>query len=132
MKIEELFQQEDVMLYEMANFYPKKTGLSTVIFFGEVGGQHGPRIKVSNVRKTFSKFDNFTITVDKQPQVIHPEKAKLNKDEIEDIIDWIKLNYEKLMWLWKFHETGDDVEVIMNGVVHKLDNEDIEKLLQRL
>ena len=132
MKVEELFEQEDVMLYEMANFYPDDTGLSTVIYFGEVGGQHGPRIKASNIRKTFAKFDNFTITVDKEPQVIHPEKAKLSSNEIEDIKDWIKLNYEQLMWLWKAHETGDDVEVYNNGKMQILDAIEILSMLKKI
>ena len=132
MKINELLQEDDILLCEMSNFYPKKTGLASVLFLGKVGGQHGPRIKVSNVRKTFAYNDNFTITVDKDPRIIYPEKVKLSKNEVEDIIDWIKLNYEKLLWLWKFHETGDEVEVMMNGKLQSLDNEDIERLLVKL
>lgn len=132
MKIEELLEKEDVMLFEMANLPIKRTGLSTIIYFGEVGGQHGPRIKASNVKGKFAKFDNFTITVDKEPRLVHPEKAKLSNDEIEDIKDWIKLNYEKLMWLWKTHETGDDVEVLINGKTQILDAIEILSMLEKI
>ena len=32
---------------------------------------------------------------------------KIKQDELDDITDWIKLNYDELMKMWKIHETGD-------------------------
>jgi len=109
MLIDELLMTEEQILaapmMEMANLAPGDTGLSVVIWMGEVGGQHGPRIKASNVKGKFSS-DNFVINIDKEPRVLTPKSVKLKESEIEDIKDWIKLNYDALMDLWKHFETG--------------------------
>ena len=69
----------------MANLAPKDTGLSVVVWMGEIGGLHGPRIKVSNIKGKFSSSDNFVVSVDKNPSVLTPNSAKLKSDEIEDV-----------------------------------------------
>lgn len=100
---------------EMANLFPKRTGLSTIIWFGEVGGQHGPRIKVSNVKGKFAISDNFVISVSKNPEVITPRSMRLSSTELEDILDWIKLNYGDLMDMWKMYEEGEDpTDILFN------------------
>ena len=70
---------------EMANFYPQETGLGVVIWFGEVGGQHGPRIKVSNIAGKFAINDNFVISVSRNPQVLTPKSMKLKENQLADI-----------------------------------------------
>ena len=132
MKIDELFEQEDVMLYEMANLQPIRTGLPTVIWFGEVGGQHGPRIKVSNTPGKYNTSSNFTITVDKEPKIPKRHEIKISNSDVELIFDWITLNYDLLMCLWKSFETGNAVEVIEGGVVKMLDAHDIISRLQKI
>lgn len=92
---------------EMANLYPTKTGLPCVVWFGEVGGQHGPRLKVSNVPGKFAVDNNFVMAVTKEPKALTPKSAELSISKIDDVVDWIKLNYDELMELWKIHETGD-------------------------
>jgi len=119
MKINELLlDAEDAILQapmnEMANLYPLKTGLPVVLWFGEVGGQHGPRIKVSNVKGKFSTDNNFVVSVMKEPKVITPKSLKISVNEQADIMDWIKLNYDVLMKMWALHETGDgDLEELL-------------------
>lgn len=93
-------------LTEMANLQPGDTGLTYVIWMGEVGGQHGPRIKVSNVKGKFAKDNNFVLSVAKDPANLTPKYTKISNDEVEDVKDWIKLNYEILMDLWKAYESG--------------------------
>lgn len=111
MKLAELKMSEDDILAapmnEMANLYPTQTGLPVVIWFGEVGGQHGPRIKVSNVRGKFAAHDCFVIAVAKTPKVLTLKSVGLSADEVQDVLDWTQKNYEVLMKLWKIHETGD-------------------------
>lgn len=46
MKLSDL-KESEIML-EVANLPSRATGVGYVMYFGEVGGQHGPRIKVSN------------------------------------------------------------------------------------
>lgn len=111
MKLDQLFlSEEDLILEapmnEMANLFPDETGLDRIIWFGEVGGQHGPRIKVSNIKGKFSQSDNFVISVDKNPKVLTPKSMKIKSSELEDLFDWVKLNYDDLMKMWKMYETG--------------------------
>jgi hypothetical protein len=111
MKLNELFDAEAQILAapmnEMANLYPTKTGLPVVVWFGEVGGQHGPRIKVSNIAGKFASHSCFVVNVAKEPEVLTPKSAELSTAKIEEVFDWVKLNYDELMELWKIHETGD-------------------------
>ena len=111
MKLNELAMDEDAILAapmnEMANLYPTDTGLPVVVWFGEVGGQHGPRIKVSNTKGRFNRDSNFVISVSKNPAVITPKSMALNRDDLDSVLDWVRLNYDQLMVLWKIHESGD-------------------------
>ena len=85
---------------QMATMQPKETGLPVAIWFGEVGGTHGPRIKVSNIKGKFAANDCFVMSVSREPAVLTPKNAKLKLHEVELIKDWIKLNYEDLMQAW--------------------------------
>lgn len=99
---------------DMINMSSVNTGLPVVIWIGEITGHDGPSLKASNTRGKFNFYDNFVITVDQDPQVITPRSVKLKSDEVEDIKNWIKLNYETLMLLWKHFETneGDFIELL--------------------
>jgi hypothetical protein len=100
---------------QMANLAPSRTGLPVVIWFGEVGGQHGPRIKVSNVKGKFAANDCFVMSVSRDPAVLTPKNAKLKSSEIEEIKDWVMLNYEGLMQAWYQAEHGEDpLEILLN------------------
>lgn len=94
------------MLDEMANLTPDDTGLPYVIWMGEVGGQHGPRIKVSNVRGEMQQSNCFVISVSHEPEVLTKLSCKLSQADVDDIADWIRLNYDVLMRMWKAYETG--------------------------
>lgn len=117
----------DVM-YEMANFYPSRTGIGYAIFFGEVGGQHGPRIKVSNVPGKFAREDNFTVSVSKNPEVQTPASVKVKQWVLKQVFDWVVLNYDDLMLLWQIHETGDYIQ--QDGSV--LSDLDVIKRLKKI
>ena len=125
MKLEQLFlDEEDTLLAspmcEMANLFPQTTGLQYAIWFGEVGGQHGPRIKVSNVKGKFAQNNNFVISVDKDPRVLTPKSMKIRQSELDDLFDWVKINYEDLMKMWKIYETGNGDLVPVLSSLHKI------------
>jgi hypothetical protein len=118
MRLTELMMtEEDVLrapMCEMANLYPSKTGLPCVVWFGVIAGQHGPRIKVSNTPGKFDVSNCFVMSVSREPVVLTPKSVKLSVSQIEDVSDWVRLNYEALMDLWTIHETGDgDVEEVL-------------------
>ena len=94
------------MLDEMANLNPDDTGLSYVIWMGEIGGQHGPRIKVSNVRGKMQSNNCFVMSVSHDPVVITRASCKLSQSEVDDVADWVKINYGTLMSMWKVYESG--------------------------
>lgn len=131
MKLQELFVQIDHFpLVEMANLRSDETGLVHVIWIGRIGGQHGPRIKVSNVKGKWRENDNFVLSVDeKEPQLkSNKDDVKIDKFDLEQIKKWIVLNYDDLMLLWYMFERNvsqakdEDTELIftMDDVFDRL------------
>lgn len=98
-------------LYEMARVQTKDSGLRPMIFVStrDYGtGNHWARIKVSNVPGTFSKDDNFSISISKHPSIVAGD-TKYKQRELNDIYDWIVLNYTPLIKFWnKEYESDRD------------------------
>ena len=111
MKLTEInkLNNNEKLLFEMANIYPNNSGLSAVIWIGIVGGQHSARVKVSNTKHRYDKNDNFSIAIDKHPYIIdkHKSKVDISSDELADVFDWITVNYDKLKILINAYEKGD-------------------------
>ena len=124
MLLDEIMMTEEQILaspmLEMANLAPGSTGLPTVVWMGKIGGMHDPRIKVSNKKGGFAEDDNFVINVDKEPRVLTPKSVKLKSSEVNEIEDWIKLNYDALMVLWKHFESGEGDTVELLSKLKKL------------
>lgn len=99
------------VLYEMARVQKKDSGLPQQIFVStrDYGtGNHWARIKVSNVPGTFSKDDNFVVTISNKPAVV-AGKTKYTNSQLEDIFDWVKLNQKVLLKFWnKEYESDAD------------------------
>lgn len=108
------------MLDEMANLTPDDTGLPYVLWMGEVGGQHGPRIKVCNVRGKMQSNNCFVLSVAHDPVLVTPKSCKLSPSEVEDIKDWIRLNYDVLMKMWKVYETGTGSLIALQNELTRL------------
>lgn len=113
MRLNELVevQIDEFPMNEMANLYPTKTGIGRVLWLGEVGGQHGPRIKVSNTPGKFNNSDYFVLTVDTDPQPVTfksgSTNVKVSSKELDKIKSWVTKNHTVLIELWNIHETGD-------------------------
>lgn len=105
---------------EMANLPSADTGLGYVIWIGEVGGQHGPRVKVSNTRGKMNVNNCFVMSVARIPEVLTPRSCKISKSEVDNVSDWIKLNYNTLMELWKVYETGVGSTIKLQSKLHKI------------
>lgn len=115
MKLSDISPITEGLMLEMANLYPTKTGVGYVMHFGEIGGQHGPRVKVSNKTGRFAVDDNFSISVSKTPKVMTPPTSVgISQGELNKIFKWIRKNYDDLMLLWQIHETGDVIR-LSNG-----------------
>ena len=106
MRLIELIFNTDPPLEEMANLFKSETGLDYPLWVGKVGGQHGPRVKVSNIRGKMSMNDNFVVSVDANPEVLTPQTCKINQNEVDKVKKWISINYNDLMILWWMFERG--------------------------
>jgi hypothetical protein len=123
-KLAELQTSEDWLLSqpinEMAGLPPKNTGLGVFLWIGKVDGQHGPRIKVSNRKGAFADDDCFVISVGTPPQVMTPKSVHLKQDELDEVLDWVSLNHDELMALYKMYETGDGDVIELLSALKKL------------
>lgn len=102
------------LIAEMARVDPSLSGINVVIFVSSkqyVDGKHWARIKVSNVIGKYSKDDNFSVSISKQPKVV-AGKVKIKNSDLQDIFDWILLNYDVLMNYWndKYSDIGKFVD----------------------
>jgi hypothetical protein len=97
------------MLWEMARVKPADSGLPQTIFISTrdyVDKRHWARIKVSNIIGTFSSTDNFVVEISKNPKIL-AGNCKLKKDELQDIFDWVVLNYDALIKYWNDEYESD-------------------------
>jgi hypothetical protein len=124
MKLTELQSGEDWLLLqpinEIAGLPPRDTGLSVFLWIGKVGGQHGPRIKVSNKKGAFAEDDCFVISVGKPPEIMTPKSVRLKQDELDEVLDWVSLNYDELMALYRMYETGDGSAIELLSALKRL------------
>ena len=86
----------------MAHVQKANSGIPMHIYVSTknvVHGAHGPRIKISNGPNIFSSHDNFVVSISKNPGVL-AGKPKCSDSQVEDILDWVKLNYTPLLKYW--------------------------------
>lgn len=115
MRLDELIQTIELdthidpdYLFEMANIREKDSGLPMTMFVSSkqyVSGRHGPRLKVSNLRHKFSADDNFVVILSKEP--ILGKNAKYKESELNNLVDWIKLNLDVLLKYWNDEYESD-------------------------
>jgi hypothetical protein len=105
MRLKELLLNNDPPLLEMANLYSHETGLEYGIWIGKIGGQHGPRLKVSNVKGRWRANDNFTISIEEEPKLKSKrEYMKIPMYDYNQVVKWIQINFDRLMTLWWMFE----------------------------
>ena len=104
MKLIEIYINPDPPLEEMANLFKDDTGIDYPLWIGKIGGHHGPRIKVSNIKGKMRMNDNFVISVSSDPKVLTPETCRLSNNDVQLILNWVKMNFDDLMTLWWMFE----------------------------
>jgi hypothetical protein len=123
MRLIELVLNPDPPLEEMANLFKTETGLDYPLWVGKVGGQHGPRVKVSNIRGKMSMNNNFVVSVDPNPEVITPQTCNIDQNDVDKVKKWISINYDDLMTLWWMFEHGAiEVKDVDTGKIIKYDD----------
>ncbi|MCK9371218.1 hypothetical protein M0R04_15000 [Candidatus Dojkabacteria bacterium] len=104
MKLIELILDYDPPLEEMANLYKDDTGLEYPIWIGRVGGQHGPRVKVSNIKGKWRANNNFVVSVSENPKVLTPNSCNINNTDVNLVFTWIVTNLDDILLLWWLFE----------------------------
>jgi hypothetical protein len=88
----------------MTTLSAESTALPAGIFVwvspGE-GIQHGPRMKISNIRGKFSNSDNFSMSIANDPAVVEGKPKIFSSEELQAITDLILLNKDLLSRYWK-------------------------------
>ena len=90
---------DKIDLYEMANVSPKDTGLSVYVYVSPNNSNHGPRIKVSNIKNKSWSDDNFSLSICDKPELMNGV-CKLDSNELDDTKNWIILNKNILLDYW--------------------------------
>ena len=132
MRLKELLLNDDPPLLEMANLYSHETGLEYGIWIGKIGGQHGPRLKVSNAKGRWRANDNFTISIEEEPKLkSKKEYMKISAYDYNQVVKWIQINFNRLMTLWwMFEHNAVEVYDEENEKTIKMDDifDELEKV----
>ena len=95
-------------LYEMANLYPKHTGLPMVIWVSEKGyARHDARVKVSTKHGTRMNINDTAVVGIRPPSVL---AGVLSTADRQAAYRWITLNEAALIAYW--NGTIDTVELV--------------------
>jgi hypothetical protein len=109
MKLIDLFEDDNEQyLFEMAILSKEETGLDKTIYASPKQHSSGPRIKVNfDNSLVFDKGYNFSVTISRDdPQVVAGDTEKnvikkIGAAELQDIYDWVILNYDALIEYWE-------------------------------
>jgi hypothetical protein len=97
-------------LFEMANLFPKHTGLPFVVWISYKGGaRHDVRVKVSPGPKVHpSEMASVAIR-----PTVHVVEGALNPTDLSSLSSWINLNRDVLIQYWNGDiDTMDALEAI--------------------
>jgi len=93
-------------LYEMANLFPKHTGLPFVVWISyKAGVQHDVRVKVSPGPKA---LPSQMTAVAVRPQV-HVVEGKMKAVDLALLTKWIDLNHDVILKYWEGEIDTHDV-----------------------
>jgi hypothetical protein len=98
-------------LYEMANLYPRTTGLPMTVWVGPRGNaRHDVRIKVNITHGNQMNIDN-TAAVGVRPAP-HLVTGRLSSNDERLVFEWIRLNEATIIAYWD--GSIDTAELIQN------------------
>ena len=103
-------QGDSEALFEMANLFPKHTGLPFVVWVSYKGGaQHDVRVKVSPGTEV---LPSQMVSVAIRPGV-HVVEGKMSASDLAVLTKWIELNRDVLVKYWEGDiDTKDAIDAI--------------------
>jgi len=96
--------------FEIANLFPKHTGLPFVVWMSNRGGaRHDVRVKVSPGPKA---IPSEMVSVAIRPEV-YVVDGKMDAGDLADLTKWIELNHDVLLQYWEGEiDTKDAMDAI--------------------
>jgi hypothetical protein len=92
----------------MTNLVSSRTGLNYPIWIGPDNKSHSFRVKVSNFKKNnFADNECFTLSVQREPE-LKAGRIQIKMSDVDDVKDWIKINYELLQKISIAYQRGED------------------------
>ena len=105
------------MLFEMANFGTKTTGLPMIVCVSEKRATHGPRIKVSrSYNHKVLIGDTFSVSIADKPKVVAGDVGEISTTDLKRVFDWVVLNKEALIKYWNHELLTDELIGVMEKV----------------
>lgn len=108
--------KEDKILTEMANYYQDETSLPVIVWIDDIGverrNRHNhPRIKIQNNYSTkVQQGETISILIDdKQPKIL-AGKAKIKQQDLNEVFEWVKKNYNVLIKYWRHEIRRSELE----------------------
>lgn len=103
-------QDDSEALFEMANLFPKHTGLPFVVWISYGGGaQHDVRVKVSRGPKAL-RSEMASVAIRPNIRVV---EGKLSAADLALLARWVELNRDLIMKYWDGEiDTKDAVDAI--------------------
>lgn len=105
-----------ILEFGMSNVFPAETKLPNgiVVWVGPKQGQHGPRIKVSNVRNKarFGATDSFSMSVCDTPKVVAGTPKHFSGEELALLTAWIVLNESVLLKYWNHADSYPTIQML--------------------
>lgn len=97
--------------FEMANLFPKHTGLPFVVWISYRGGaRHDVRVKVSRGPKATSE-EMISVALRPTPHLV---EGDLDSREFQPLAKWLELNRETLLKSWEGDiDTKDALDAIV-------------------
>jgi hypothetical protein len=92
---------DDLDLFEMANLYPRTTGLPMTVWISPKGGaKHDARVKVNQTHgNSMDLSQAVTVAIRPFPHEAHGQL--LNSSDFAKVKNWIELNEPALMEFWE-------------------------------
>jgi hypothetical protein len=92
---------DDLDLFEMANLYPRTTGLPMTVWISPRGGaRHDARVKVNTVHGPSMDISK-AATVGIRPAPAHLNGPPLSSADLARVSNWIALNEPALIDFWE-------------------------------
>lgn len=92
-------QEEEDLLYEMSNLYPRDTGLPMTVWIGpKARARHDVRVKVClRHGDRMDILNTASVAVRPEPRLV---RGSLDAGDLRKVIAWIELNRDLLIDVW--------------------------------